>query len=68
MKPGDTIICRGTYSYHLTEGKEYTVIRYEPAEASSLPGFTWPAYVVVEDDIGKPVHCHASRFIPKEST
>ena len=68
MKPGDIIICRGSYDYHLTQGKEYAVIKYEPAKMSNLPGFTWPAYVIVEDDMGKKVHCYASRFIPKEST
>lgn len=68
MKPGDTIICRGNYGYQLTQSKEYTVLRYEASEVSNLPGFTWPAYVIVEDDIGNKVHCHASRFIPKEST
>lgn len=68
MKPGDIIICRNTHNYNFTSDKEYTVIDYEPAEVSALPGFTWPAYVLVEDDTGKKVHCHASRFIPKELT
>lgn len=68
MKPGDIVICRGNYSYHLTQGKEYTVLRYEASEQSDLPSFTWPANVVVEDDMGKLVHCHADRFIPKEPT
>ena len=68
MKPGDTIVCLGTHGYKFTEGKEYTVLTYEPAEMSDLPGFTWPAYVRVLDDNGKRAICHARRFILKEST
>ena len=68
IQPGDIIICRGTRGYAFTEGKEYTVLSYEPADAPDWGnGFQFPAYVEVTDDWGRKVHCHASRFIPKET-
>lgn len=64
MKRGDTVICRDSGGYDLTTGNAYVVIEYEPpyTDPTSRSGFTWPAYVVVLDDYGKMIHCHASRF------
>lgn len=60
MKEGDRVICRVPRGYPFTEGKEYTVIRYEP---SSRDGhFTWPDYVHVTNDWGLTSVCHAHRF------
>ena len=67
MQPGDIVVCRAPRGYAFTEGKEYTVVSYEPEFADNNVGFTWPAYVEVVDDYGRHVHCHASRFIPKEN-
>lgn len=64
FKPGDIAICRGTAGYKFTSGKEYKILRYEPAEAEEN-GFIWPTYVQVEDDKGKIVACHADRFEKK---
>jgi hypothetical protein len=67
MQPGDTVICRNPHGYTFTEGKEYTVISYQPeCPDEDLANFTWPAYVEVINDAGRKVLCHASRFIPKE--
>ena len=66
MQVGDTVICRQANGYAFTEGKEYTVLSYEPACTPKWsPQFTWPAYVEVNDDWGHKVHCHAHRFTPK---
>lgn len=64
MKAGDTVICTGSRGYAFTTGKEYAVQEYEPAwfDTDAAAGFTWPAYVIVIDDDGRKVHCHASRF------
>lgn len=68
MNKGDVIICRDSNGYMFTRGKEYTVVDYQKEEydETSSTGFTWPPYVVVKDDGGRTVFCHASRFIPKE--
>lgn len=63
---GDKVIAvsNGSYNWLLTEGKEYTVVKYEPPHRD--PTFTWPAYVTVLGDHGKPVTGHAHRFKHKE--
>lgn len=68
MQTGDVVVCVGSRGYCLTTGKEYTVLDYQPAwyDSSAAAGFKWPAYVIVEDDFGVRVHCHASRFKPKD--
>lgn len=66
MNQGDVVVCRNNNGYAFTEGKEYTVVNYLPPDRQEA--FTWPAYVVVTDDYGRSVQCHASRFIPKEPT
>ena len=65
MKKGDIIICRGDRGYDLTAGKEYVVIDFEPSDADTDIGFTWPAYVHIIDDTGKQVAAHAARFVEK---
>lgn len=57
---GDHVVATGTYMHHLTEGKEYVVINYEPSVVG--PTFTWPAYVTVIGNFGKPVTGHTHRF------
>lgn len=59
---GDTATCVASRGYNLTTGKDYTVARYEPEYPEPGIGFTWPAYVWVTDDAGRPAVCHASRF------
>lgn len=65
FKKGDIAICVGSRGYHLTTGKEYVIKAYDKADY--MDNFTWPAYVVVEDDYGNGVYCHASRFKLKET-
>jgi hypothetical protein len=60
MKAGDKVVCRHVRGYFFTEGKAYTVLKYEPRYPDG--NYTWPAYVHVVDDLGKVVVCHASRF------
>ena len=57
---GDKVTPVYTSGYHLTAGKVYEVVAYDPP----LPdmNFTWPAYVEVLDDRGKFVAAHARRF------
>lgn len=64
MKPGDEITCKGSRGYNFTTGKKYRVLNYEPKcfDKNTVCGFTWPAYVTVQDDTGKTVICHANRF------
>ncbi len=59
---GQKVIATGSYGWLLTQGKEYEVIKYEPEVRD--PTFTWPAYVTVIGDSGKPVSGHAHRFRP----
>lgn len=64
---GQRVVCKGTcYDYNIREGKEYTVLEYEPRSHDSDARFTWPAYVHFEDDKGRRRVAHASRF--KETT
>ena len=44
----------------LTKGARYVVTKFEPAVADL--DFTWPAYVTVIGDFGKPVTGHTYRF------
>lgn len=65
MKTGDKVICRGSRGYDFTTGKEYVILEFidrTPMEN----GFVFPEYVVVTDDCGKQVHCHAHRFVLKD--
>mgnify|MGYP000879960009 CR=1 FL=1 len=60
FKIGEKVIATGSYNRHLTTGKEYTVTNYEPEYPDDH--FTWPAYVTVIGDFGKPVTGHTYRF------
>ena len=57
---GQLVVATGSYNWLLTEGKQYVVIKYEPEQYD--PTFTWPAYVTVIGDSGKPVTGHTHRF------
>lgn len=64
---GQKVIATGRldgYKNYLTEGKEYTVIKYEPSYPSELPNFVWPAYAFVTSDLGEPIGSHTYRFRP----
>ena len=60
FKVGDKVTPLYTSSYHLTMGKVYEVVTYDPPFSEET--FTWPAYVKVIDDHGKCVVAHARRF------
>ena len=51
-----------TSGYHLTVGKVYEVVSYDPPFSEET--FTWPAYVEFHDDRGILVVAHARRFKP----
>lgn len=59
---GQVVVATGSYCWHLTEGKKYTVVDYQPRQVG--PTFTWPAYVTVIGDSGKKVTGHTHRFRP----
>lgn len=63
---GQKVIATCNYMHQLTEGKQYTVIDYIPSARDSNAAFTWPAYVTVIGDSGKPVTGHTYRFKPVE--
>lgn len=64
---GQKVIATGSYNWLLTEGKEYVVIDYSPSVSDTNAAFTWPAYVTVIGDSGKPVTGHTHRFKPMEN-
>lgn len=66
MKAGDVVTCQNPSGYQFTEGKEYTILKFEPRCREEGQGFTWPAYVHVIDDRGEKAVAHASRFTLKE--
>ena len=57
---GQTVVATSGYNWLLTEGKKYVVTAYQPEVRD--PTFTWPVYVTVIGDSGKPVTGHAHRF------
>ena len=57
---GQSVVATGSYNWLLTEGKQYVVTGHQPEEYT--PTFTWPAYVTVIGDSGKPVTGHTQRF------
>lgn len=61
---GQTVIATRSYGHSLTEGKTYVVTKFEPEFRDT--NFTWPAYVTVIGDFGKPVTGHSYRFKIKE--
>lgn len=60
FEPGQPVVATGSYGYAITEGKEYEVLEYTPRNPT--PTFTWPAYVTVKGDFGKPITGHTHRF------
>jgi hypothetical protein len=65
VQVGQALIAYGRPYPGLTEGKEYTVVRYEPRHGT--PTFMWPPYITVIGDHGKPVTAHCHRFrLPEE--
>lgn len=65
FEPGETVRCFNRSGYHLlTEGKDYTVVGFEPAFycRDHASGFHWPAYVTVTGDDGHKITAHAHRF------
>ena len=59
---GDKITPNYSSGYHLTMGKVYVVVKYDPPFSEDF--FTWPAYVQIHDDRGKLSTAHARRFKP----
>lgn len=57
---GQRVQSTGSYMYSLTEGKEYIVVAYE--DKLVTPNFTFPPYVTVIGDHGRPVTGHTYRF------
>lgn len=57
---GDRVAPLYTSGYHLTMGKAYVVVKYDPPFPEDF--FTWPAYVQIHDDRGKLVVAYARRF------
>ena len=60
FKAGDKVSPIYTSGYHLTMGKVYEVVKYDPPFPDE--NFTWPAYVEFHDDRGVLVTAHARRF------
>ena len=57
---GDKVTPLYSSGYHLTVGKVYDVVGFDPPYPDE--NFTWPAYVEVIDDRSKVVAAHARRF------
>ena len=57
---GDKITPLYSSGYHLTIGKVYEVVKFDPPFPDE--NFTWPAYVEFLDDRGKLTVAHARRF------
>lgn len=49
FQKGDKVSPNYTSGYHLTEGKVYVVVSYDPPFHEEV--FTWPAYVQIHDDL-----------------
>ena len=60
FEKGDKVTPLYTSGYHLTMGKVYVVVAYDPPFSEEI--FTWPAYVETHDDRGVLVTAHARRF------
>ena len=60
FKKGDKVTPLYASGYHLTMGKVYEVVTYDPPFSEET--FTWPAYVEVIDDRGTLIVAHARRF------
>lgn len=60
FKVGQRVTATGSYGWRLTAGKEYEVTDVTPEEVT--PHFTFPEYVTVIGDDGRPVTGHTHRF------
>ena len=60
FKAGDMVTPVYSSGYHLTMGKVYEVVTYDPPFPEET--FTWPAYVQFHDDLGRLTTAHARRF------
>ena len=60
VRVGEVLVATGRSYPGLTEGKEYTVVRYQPRDVT--PHFTFPPYITVIGDQGVPVTGHCHRF------
>ena len=60
FEKGDKVTPVYSSGYHLTMGKVYVVVTYDPPFSEEI--FTWPAYVQIHDDLGILVTAHARRF------
>ena len=57
---GQEVIATCSYMHQLTEGKRYVVVEVIPKLVT--PTFTFPVYIAVIGDFGKPISGHAHRF------
>ena len=60
FKKGDKVTPEYSSGYHLTMGKVYVVVSYDPPFPEEI--FTWSAYVETHDDRGTLIVAHARRF------
>jgi hypothetical protein len=60
VRVGQVVIAHGRSYPGLTEGKEYTVVGYQPRDVG--PSFTFPPYITVMGDHGSRVTAHCHRF------
>ena len=60
FEKGDKVTPVYSSGYHLTMGKVYVVVSYDPPFPEEI--FTWPAYVETHDDRGTLIVAHARRF------
>lgn len=59
-KPGTALVAKESYAYCITEGKVYTVVKYEPR--CRCDWFTYPEYVTIVDDHGDHTRFYTWRF------
>lgn len=57
---GQVVVATSSYNGSLTKDKRYVVTKYEPR--TRVETYTFPAYVTVIGDFGKPVTGHTYRF------
>ena len=60
FEKGDKVTPLYSTGYHLTMGKVYVVVSYDPPFSEET--FMWSAYVQIHDDLGRLVTAHARRF------
>ena len=60
FEKGDKVAPLYSSGYHLTMGKVYVVVAYDPPFSEET--FTWPAYVQFHDDLGRLTTAYARRL------